>query len=70
MWGATSQGEVSLAQGAPMADHTLEQLQRVREQIARVIARGDLSKYTHKAMQETLESVDRDIAVLKAKRTG
>jgi len=46
----------------------LEALQRIREQITKVIARGGLSPHTLNAMRETLESLEKDIATLEAKR--
>ena len=52
-----------------MGDHTLEQLQRIREQIARLLSRGDLTRQTASVMRNTLESLDRDIGALKSQAT-
>lgn len=46
----------------------LQELMRIRERIAKMISEGRLSNDTQRAMAETLESVDRDIAALKLRR--
>ena len=50
-----------------MADQ-LDELLRMREQVAKLLAHGDLTNDTRNAMQETLASIDRDIATAKVKQ--